>query len=245
MKQHKISVIIPAHNEEKYIGKCLKAILRAKRHIHSHKVEAVVVANRCTDNTADIAKKLGARVIVNNDKCISSIRNAGVKASKGDIVITVDADSIMSEYALKSVVDMLESGEYIGGGTISKFDRMSLGILVSTVYVASKLIPEMIKSKAGLSGGMFWFFRCDFDTIGGFNETMVSVEDRDFAKRLKQLGDIKGKKYGTLKSAYITTSSRKFDEFGDWYLIKNRELTKEIFTGKNREAADKFYYDVR
>ena len=59
------------------------------------------------------------------------------------------------------------------------------------------------------------------------------------------LGKTCGKKYGTLKKAHIVTSSRKFDEFGDWYLIKNRKLTKAIFTGKNRDAADKFYYDVR
>ena len=39
--------------------------------------------------------------------------------------------------------------------------------------------------------------------------------------------------------------SRKFDTFGDWYLIKNRRLTKRIFTGRDREAADAFYYDVR
>ncbi len=73
---------------------------------------------------------------------------------RGDIVITVDADSMMSEYALKSVVEMLESGKYVGGGTMSKFDRMSLGILV---YIASKLIPDKIKSKVWLSCGMFRF----------------------------------------------------------------------------------------
>ena len=77
------------------------------------------------------------------------------------------------------------------------------------------------------------------------DETLLSLEDLDFAKRLKQLGDTVNKKYGTLKKSYIITSSRKFDEFGDWYLIKNRKLTKQIFTGKDREATDKFYYDVR
>ena len=41
------------------------------------------------------------------------------------------------------------------------------------------------------------------------------------------------------------TSSRKFDHFGDWYLIRNRKLTKRIFTGRDRAAADEFYYNVR
>ena len=67
----------------------------------------------------------------------------------------------------------------------------------------------------------------------------------DFASRLKALGKKQGKKYGTLKKSNVITSSRKFDEFGDWYLLKDRRLTKAIFTGKDRKAADKFYYDVR
>ena len=71
------------------------------------------------------------------------------------------------------------------------------------------------------------------------------MEDLDFARRLCELGKSRGQKYGTLKKSFIITSSRKFDEFGDWYLIKNRKLTKAIFTGKDRNAADRFYYDVR
>ena len=52
-------------------------------------------------------------------------------------------------------------------------------------------------------------------------------------------------KYGVIKKPSVITSSRKFDEFGDWYLLKNRNLTKAILTGYNKNAADKFYYDVR
>lgn len=92
---------------------------------------------------------------------------------------------------------------------------------------------------------MFWFYKKDFEAIGGFEESLVSLEDLDFAARLNKLGVGRGQKYGTLKKSYIITSSRKFDEFGDWYLIKNRKMTKRIFTGRDREAADEFYYDVR
>ena len=206
------SVIIPAHNEEKYKGKCLGSIKKAANECRSS-VETVVVANRCTDRTAEIAERCGAIVINNQDKCISSIRNAGVKASRGRIIVTIDADSVMGRSALTEIKELLGSGKYIGGGA--------------------------------LSGTMFWCRRRDFDRIGGFDESLVSLEDMDFARRLKALGKTCGKKYGTLRRSWVITSSRKFDEFGDWYLIKNRKLTKAIFTGKDREAADKFYYDVR
>ena len=238
------SVIIPAHNEEKYIGKCLRSIKRAAEKVPD-KVETVVVANRCTDRTAAIARHYGAIVVDNSDRCISSIRNAGVRASGGRIIVTIDADSRMSPCSLAEIKSMLGSGRYIGGGAMPKFDRMSLGIAVSSAYVALNLIPVMIKSGGMLSGTMFWCMRKDFDRIGGFDESLVSLEDMDFARRLKALGDTCGKKYGTLRKSRVITSSRKFDEFGDWYLLKNRKLTKAIFTGKDRKAADRFYYDVR
>ncbi len=239
------SVVIPAHNEEKYIGKCLKSVISAAKYVSSETVEIIVVANRCTDRTAAIARHYGARVIANNDKCISTIRNTGINAANGRIIVTIDADSMMTKYSLCEIGQMLASGRYIGGGTRPQFDRMSIGILCSAAYVAANMIPVMVRNKTLLTGGMFWFYKRDFDAIGGFDESLVSLEDLDFAARLNKHGVSRGKKFGTLKRSYIVTSSRKFDEFGDCYLIKNRSLTKRIFTGRDRAAADEFYYDVR
>lgn len=239
------TVVIPAHNEEKYIGKCLRAVISASKYVYPDTVEIIVVANRCNDKTYAIAKHYGAKVLINNDKCISAIRNTGVKAANGEIVVTIDADSLMTKKSLSEIKEKLESGRYIGGGTNIKFDRMSLGIAVSCMYVAANLIPIMLKNGGYLSGAMFWFYKKDFEAIGGFDESLISLEDMDLAKRLRAYGKKKGKKYGTLKHSYVLTSSRKFDEFGDWYLIKNRSLTKRIFNGKDKRAADQFYYDVR
>lgn len=239
------SVVIPAHNEEKYIGKCLEAIGKAAEKARPLETEVIVVANRCTDGTAEIARQHGAAVLPNEDRSISAIRNMGVRAASGEIIVTIDADSCMTEGSLLEIKQMLESGKFVGGGTVSKFDRMSIGIAFSAMYVAANIIPVMAKNKAALTGGMFWLYKRDFEAIGGFDERYVSVEDLDFATRLNKLGVSRNQKYGTLKKSRIITSSRKFDEFGDWYLIKNRQLTKRIFTGTDREAADEFYYDVR
>ena len=245
MNKSLFTVVIPAHNEEKYIGKCLRSIKTAAKYVAPDRVEIIVVTNRCTDKTAAIARHYGARVLNNNKKCIASIRNTGIYAASGKIVVTIDADSVMTKYSLVEIKSMLQSGRYIGGGANPMFDRMSVGIAFSSLYVALNLLPTMIKNGGYLSGAMFWFYKKDFDMIGGFDESLVSLEDMDFAKRLKKLGAGRGQKYGTLKRSYVITSSRKFDEFGDWYLIKNRKLTKRIFTGKDRDAADQFYYDVR
>ena len=152
---------------------------------------------------------------------------------------------MMTKYSIAEIKALLESGNYIGGGTNPKFDRMSVGIAFSAAYVALNLLPIIMKNGGYLSGAMFWFYKKDFETVGGFDESLVSLEDMDFAVRLNALGKKYGKKYGTLKKSYVLTSARKFDRFGDWYLIKNRRLTKRIFTGKDRQAADEFYYNVR
>ena len=56
MREYTFSVIIPAHNEEKYIGKCLEAIKEAAESVSPRRVQVIVVANRCTDSTAAIAE---------------------------------------------------------------------------------------------------------------------------------------------------------------------------------------------
>ena len=94
-----------------------------------------------------------------------------------------------------------------------------------------------------LSGGLFWCYRRDFEAIGGFNENLLSAEDVDFARRLKAYGKSVHRPFSTLRDAYIFTSCRKFDAFGDWCVVTNPLLVWRLLRGKSRRTADTFYYD--
>jgi glycosyltransferase involved in cell wall biosynthesis len=85
----KISVVIPAYNEEKLLGKCLKSL----KNQTEKPFEIIVVDNNSTDQTAAIAKKMGARVITEKQQGISFARNAGFDAAKGGIIARIDADT--------------------------------------------------------------------------------------------------------------------------------------------------------
>lgn len=98
MKVH-ISVIIPAHNEEKYIARCIKSIRKSAKQFRG-KTEIIVVCNRCTDKTAEIAQNNGAKVIFNEDRCIAKVRNDGIAAASGKIIVTIDADNRMTKGTL-------------------------------------------------------------------------------------------------------------------------------------------------
>jgi glycosyltransferase involved in cell wall biosynthesis len=234
----RISLIIPAHNESAFLPACLEAARLAAERTESE-VEIIVVLNRCTDDTEEIALRNGCRIVREDAKNLSRIRNAGVAAASGEIIVTCDADSRMHPDSFKEIVRRLGTGKVVGGGAMVFPERWSLGIVAS----ALSIVPYL--AFTGVSYGLFWCLKRDFDEIGGFDARFVSVEDVDFAMRLKAHGRASGRAWGTLFRAPLVTSCRKFDQFGDWYLFRNPALVRRVFTGTDRKAADHFWYDVR
>jgi glycosyltransferase involved in cell wall biosynthesis len=234
----RFSILIPARNEEQLLPRCLASIKAAAERFPGP-VEIIVAINRCTDQTERIAIEHGAMVVHEDAKCLAKIRNAAAKAATGEIIVTIDADSRMSSNMLVEIDRLLRMGKYVGGGVMVWPERWSLGILVVGII----LIVVLLRLR--VSGGLFWCLRQDFEAIGGFSEEYISVEDLDFARRLKAYGRDKGKRFTTITKAHIVTSCRKFDIFGDWYLIKNLGLFRRLFTGRSQRDADTFYYDIK
>jgi glycosyltransferase involved in cell wall biosynthesis len=234
----RFSILIPARNEENYLPGCLDAIKLAATPFPGQ-VEIIVALNRCTDHTEGIALKYGAKVVHEDGRNLAKIRNAAAKAATGEIIVTIDADSRMTSGMLEEIDRLLQMGKYIGGGVAIWPERWSLGIGLTVLLLAVMLLYRRV------SGGLFWCLRKDFEAIGGFDENLVSLEDLNFAKRLKAYGKSEGKRFMTIRKAHIITSCRKWDEFGDWYLLTNPRLVRRILRGKSQEDADHFYYDVR
>ena len=90
-----ISFVVPAYNEERLIGATLDAIHAAAREI-AEPYEVVVANDASTDNTAGVARTHGARVVDCHHRQIARVRNTGARATTGEILIFVDADTIIS-----------------------------------------------------------------------------------------------------------------------------------------------------
>ena len=230
------SVIIPARNEEKALPRAVEALQHAAAQA-ACVIEIIVVANRCSDRTAEVAAELGAKVLNHDGKNLSAIRNHGAKAASADVVITVDADSVVSPRTFLAIKKKLASGRSVGGGVLILPQRYSLGIVLTGLA----LLPLALWY--GISAGLFFCRREDFEAIGGFNEEIASAEDIDFAKRLRSHGKVSGRKFNTLYHTPIVTSCRKFDKFGDWYFLINPRMTFALLRGKNQALADRVWYD--
>ncbi len=233
------SVVVPAHNEELLLPDGLRAIGVAAEHVEGD-VEVIVVANRCTDATADIARAAGAVVVEDESRNIAAVRNAGAAAATGEVLMTIDADCLMSPLTFREVERLLGTGRFVGGGTKVLPERWSAGIRATYALV------EVAVFLTRLGGGMFWCLRSDFDAVGGFDESRLLAEDLDFARRLRTHGKRTGRRFTNIRTAPIVASCRKFDRLGDWHMfamaLQAREI-RAVMKGTDTAWVDRYFFD--
>ena len=239
-----MSVVIPAHNEEKYIARCIRSV-NASARLYGGKVEIIVVCNRCTDQTAVIAARCGAKVLFNGDRCIASVRNTGILAANGDVIVTIDADNRMTPGTLSEIAVKLATGLFIGGGAPMRFERYSFPLRLNDD------ICRLGFFLTGLYCGIFWAEKKTWEAIGGFSE-IKAMEDVATAKKLRNYGKKQGKRYTTLTRNFLINSTRKFDDLGDWLYFRltfrNAGALLKATWGDPQEwnaLLDEMFYDYR
>ena len=203
-----ISFIIPAHNEELWIGQCLASIARTMASV-SEQHEVIVVDDASTDSTSQIATQYEARVIQVDYRKISAVRNAGVQVSKGDILFFVDADTKTNADAVRDALKVIRSGA-VGGGCVPALDG-PVPLWGKLIHRFAVLAGRMLR----LVGGCFLFCTRDaFRSTGGFSEDLRAGEDIAFVRSLKKLG-----RFVVLRPA-VVTSARKLEIAGPLQVVK-------------------------
>jgi glycosyltransferase involved in cell wall biosynthesis len=97
----KVSVIIPAYNEEKYIRKCLQSLVNQEILAN----EIIVVDNNCSDKTVEIAKKFGITIVLERKQGMIYARNRGFNSAKYEIIARCDADTILPKDWIKKIIN--------------------------------------------------------------------------------------------------------------------------------------------
>jgi glycosyltransferase involved in cell wall biosynthesis len=189
-----ISVVIPAWNEENYIGRCLDSILKQDTLVS---YEVIVVNNNSVDQTVNITKsKKGAILLNESRQGVAFARNTGAKAARGAIIAFVDADCIPPFDHLKKIFTFFQSNEkevglvgpyvYYDGNFLAKFATYNLNYY--SLYYRIKKITDGFQE---FSGGDFVIRKQVFESVGGFNEKITDIiypEDLELAKRIFKAG---------------------------------------------------------
>ncbi len=189
-----ISVVIPAYNEERLIGQCLDAFARQRTH---HAFEIIVVDNASTDRTAQIARsyapRVPVRVIRESRKGRGQARRTGCAHARGDIIACTDADAIVPETWIESIVAgfVVRPGAaaIVGASVIDDCGR-------ATNFLYNHGLPVVLKGawvmgKHGWLNGYSCAIRADaYRASGGFDPSLNAGEDTELSIRLSKIGGI-------------------------------------------------------
>jgi hypothetical protein len=198
----RFSVVVSALDEQADLGRSLRAIRRAAQAIRTD-AEVVVVVLESNALLARFAAAAGAKVVTIHWPSVAMARNAGAGATTGQILLTINADRVMSPVTFAEIERLVATGCYVGGGAIQHAERHSLAI------DAAMMMWRLTTYLNGLGGGMYWCRREDFDAIGGFDERVSTVDDLDFARRLRDHGLRTGRRFINLRQAPVTISCRR------------------------------------
>ncbi len=180
------SIIIPAKNEEAYIGRCLDSILHTD--YPRDRFEVLVVDNGSSDQTAMIAAVKGASVFSAPEETIAGLRNFGVRRALGQILVFLDADCSVSSTWLD------EAARYLTAHSIACFGAPP-GIPEQATWV-QKAWYQVRRNQREIMEvewleSMNMFVRRDaFESVDGFDERLITCEDYDLCLRLKSFGKI-------------------------------------------------------
>jgi glycosyltransferase involved in cell wall biosynthesis len=192
-----LTVIVPAHNEEALIRDTLRALDAAARETRLP-FEIVVVDDASTDRTAAIAANQGARIVGADVRHIAAARNIGARAARGDLLVFVDADTIVTPPVLRAAVAQMENGA-VGGGAMPVFDAATPAWGRRAIGATTWFLRTM-----NWAAGCFLFARREaFERVGGFDERYFASEEIHLSRALKRIG-----RFVILREC-VVTSGRK------------------------------------
>lgn len=208
-----LSFVIPAFNEEEYVARTIRSVMDAVRCVPVD-YEVIVVDNNSTDRTAAVARSLGARVVAESISGIARARNRGARAARGEWLVFVDADTLISDELLARTVANLSGGRVVAGGA---FVRMSdsrdprVGKLLSVWNWLARTFRLV-------AGSYIYVSRRVFVAVRGFNPNVYAGEEILFAYDVRNWCRRNGGEFSVIEVP-VDSSARKLEWFPFWAML--------------------------
>ena len=203
----RVSVVLPAFNEEKLLPAALAAVGDAASAFTARgwAWECVVCDNNSTDATAAVARAAGATVVFEPVNQIGRARDAGARAANGDWLVFIDADSTPSAELFASIATRIAEGRVLGGGSTVELEP---GTPRYARFVCG--LWNLWSRLAGwAAGSCVWVETEAFRTVGGFGTEYYAGEEVFLSRRLKSLARRSGRRFVILAGHPLRTSARK------------------------------------
>src|SRR3989338_8171169 len=202
MTESKISVIIPAVDEEAFLEKCINSVRMQKK----KPCEIIVSINGSKDATLEIAKRMADTVVASTTALgAAEARNLGAAKAVGNILVFLDADCTISENMFEEIEKILSEGPALGTA-LAEPDRLHPAALV---YIHFKNFLHSTRLHRG-AFGMLFCTKEVFDKAGGFSKNLRIGELGEFINRARRAG-IPSR---VIESGWTTVSMRRLSTRG-------------------------------
>ena len=203
------SFLLPAYNEEEFVGRAVESIHRAAGACALRGYEIIVCDNGSTDATAERARAADARVVHEPHRQIARSRNAAAAASSGTWLVWLDADAILTEAVLGATLSALDSGRVCGGGARVELEGAPLDRAARCAVHGWNWIATNFRLAAG---SYFYALRVGWAETGGFDEAVYAGEEIGFSRALKKWGRRRGLSFRVILHP-VPSSARKVRQF--------------------------------
>jgi peptidoglycan/xylan/chitin deacetylase (PgdA/CDA1 family) len=186
----RVSVIIPAFNEEELLGDCLDSILDQD---YQGEVEIIVVDNASTDGTGDIARERGVRVVQEPRRGYGRALRRGFAAGTGEILACTDADTVVPHDWVRSLVESYAADDSVvcAGGDVEFVDPNLRGWLFTRGLLPLLVWGDRVGGSAPHLWGASFSVRQDvFVRAGGFHPDFDLQVDTELSERLREYGRV-------------------------------------------------------
>lgn len=228
----KVSILVPAHNEEKTIAPVLECLLEQE---YPNK-EIIIGLNACTDKTADVARKYDVQVVESDTAGISHGRNIAAEVATGEILFFIDADTTVEPEATRRIAEAMHGHENVVVGLPGKPDRG--GPVVRICFRLANLYTR--RKRVSPPGGATILDRSAFDTVNGFDENLPQGTNTDLIIRALDAGA----EYLWIPGLYTVTSIRRFEKTGIIRQMLDWRQNHRLIQSGQRDKVEKKDYDV-
>ena len=218
-----ITVVVPAHNEEVLVGRCVRS-LRADLPVGG---AVLVVAHNCSDSTAVVAASAGAEVLILDDDSRegkgAALRAGFAHAAAGGaaVLAVVDADSVVSPGFFAAIAGALERGAdaFQSRYVVMGADAESRTRLTALGFLGFNVVRPRGRSRLGLSAGIFGngfgFRAAVLDRVP--YEASSLVEDLEYHLRLVEAGiKVDFLEWATVSSEMPSTNTAAASQRARW-----------------------------
>ena len=207
----KFSVVVPTYNEAEYLDETLRAL----RNQTIENFEIIVKDGLSRDQTVKVAKQLADKVISNHDRSIGDARNQGAHYAQGEVLVFVDADSLLPPETLERFKELLNEENVVGGSCRkipangSFLEKFFYEFINLSTYISSLLCL------GGAHGNCMVIKKRVFQQIGGFNPKIIVAEEQDLMRKASKFGRIV-----FLLDTFVFENPRRLRKWGKLRLYK-------------------------